>query len=413
VGAASGGAYYLTQDRVRLGLIGCGGRGSELANVIGKTAWVYHRVGEVVAVCDVDREHAENVRQKNWPKAMVVEDYRKVIDRPDVDAVVVTTCDHWHVPVALAALKSGKAVYIEKPMTHVLAEGPRLAKAVEESGRPLLVGTQQRHDGHFRVAAELVRAGRLGKVQQINITLAGKGLRGGPFPSGPVPDGVNWDFWLGPAPAVPYCMERHRNWQNWWEYSGGQLTAWATHHIDSAMWAIGEPWGSPIKVTAESDLPHISDGYSTPVDFTIDYILSNGTPMRVRAAPPEGSPEAQSGMEIVGDNGKIWASRVALTGPAVDELAHNPLPPSDLHPSPAVMVRTTVQHLRHFFNCVRGEAKPISDVLAGHRTAALCHIGNAAVRLGRPLTWDPTTEKFVSDTEADALLDFDYRPGYL
>jgi hypothetical protein len=179
------------------------------------------------------------------------------------------------------------------------------------------------------------------------------------------------------------------------------------------MWAIGEPWSGPIAVSAESDLPHIPGGYSTPVDFTIKYKLPNGVLMTVRAAAPEGSPDAQSGMEVVGDKSKLWASRMDLRGPAVDDLKTNPLHEPPLHPSPAPMQWTTVQHLRHFYDCVRGESTPVADVGAGHRTAALCHIGNIAVRLNRPLTWDPATERFVNDSEADALLDYDMRRTYL
>jgi myo-inositol 2-dehydrogenase / D-chiro-inositol 1-dehydrogenase len=413
VGVAGGAGYYLTQDRIRLGLIGCGGRGTELAKITSTTAWVYHRVGDIQVVCDVDRNQADALKQKYCKGATWYEDYRKVLDRPDLDAVYISTCDHWHAPIAIAALKAGKAVYCEKPMTHVLAEGPRMIQAVKDSGKPFLMGTQQRSDGHFRTAADLVRAGRLGKISEINIILAGKGLKGGPFPPGKCPDGLNWDFWLGPAPLADYCEERNRKWQNWWEYSGGQMTAWGTHHIDSAMWAIGEPWNGPITISAESDLPHIANGYSTPVDFTVKYKLPNGVVMTVRAAPPEGSPESQSGMEIVGDKSKLWASRTDLRGPAVDELKTNPLHEPPLHPSPAPMQLTTVQHLRHFFDCVRGESTPVADVSAGHRTAALCHIGNIAVRLNRPLTWDPGTEHFVNDSEADALLDYEARAKYM
>src|SRR5258708_17312970 len=216
-----------------LGEIGVGGQGTGIAHGA-------RRFGEIVAVCDVDRQHAERAREMFGGKAEIHEDYRKLLDRKDIQAVTIGTPDHWHVPIALAALRAGKDVYCEKPLTLTVSEGKLLVKAVAETGRVFQVGTQQRSDPRFRQACELVRNGRVGELRKVTLSLPRSTIVCGPFPSVPVPTGMNWDFWQGQAPAHEFCVERcHHDFRWWYEYSGGIMTDWVAHHMDIAHWRLG------------------------------------------------------------------------------------------------------------------------------------------------------------------------------
>ena len=201
---AFAGAYYSTRDRIRLGIIGCGIRGSTMAEIAKLSGYYLWRYGKVVALADVNRPRAEKVRAKYCHDADVYQDYNQVLGRDDVDAVIVATPDHWHAAISMQALRAGKAVFHEKPFSHTIKESQALIAAVRAAGLPFLAGTHQRSMWSCRTAAELVRNGRLGKVTKATVMLLNKGWRGGPFPPQPVPEGLDWDRWLGPAPEVAY-----------------------------------------------------------------------------------------------------------------------------------------------------------------------------------------------------------------
>ncbi len=193
-----------------------------------------------MAVCDVDRFHADEARDINFKKAEIYDDYRKLLDRKDIEAVTIGTPDHWHTAIALAALDAGKHVYCEKPLTLTIDEGKQLVAAVKRTGKTFQVGTQQRGDQWqlFGRAVATVRSGQLGKIKKVTVHLPSSTIAGGPFASEPVPDGLNWDFWQGQAPPVDYVPERcHHNFRWWYDYSGGIMTDWGAHHIDIAQWA--------------------------------------------------------------------------------------------------------------------------------------------------------------------------------
>jgi len=408
-GLAAG--YYATQDRIRLGVIGCGIRGSTLAEISKLSGYYLRRYGRVVALADVDRLRAEEVRAKHCPGADVYQDYTKVLSRADVDAVIVATPDHWHAAISMQALRAGKAVFHEKPFSHTIQESQALRAAVKAAGLPFLVGTHQRNMWSCRTAAELVRNGRLGKVAKATVILFNKGWRGGPFPSQPIPDGLDWDRWLGPAPEVAYCPERCLKFHGWWAYGGGEMMNWGAHHLDIAMWAMNLVHTGPVKIAGSAELPSISGGYDVPADFRARLDFATGETIEIRTTEERTRP---SGILFEGEKGTLWVDRENLEGPAAEELRSKPFPPDAirLHSSPTVTTLPTVQHLSHFYAVVKGVASPVSDAESAHASNVALHLANISIRLGRTIKWDPNSEQILADPQASALLSAPRRTGY-
>ena len=395
------GLYWGTRERIKLGLIGCGVRGTDLAKTVRYNC--YHRLyGEVVAVCDVDRTHAEKVQQAYCPGAEIHEHYSKILERDDIQAVMIATPDHWHAPLAMAAMEAGKAVYCEKPLALTIAEGQQLVAKVRETGAVFQVGTQQRSGQRFQQACELVRNGRLGAIQQVTVTLP-EYPSGGPFESSPVPGGLYWDLWLGQAPWAEYCAERcHYRFRSWYEYSGGSMTDWGAHHMDITHWALNFTDAGPLRVAGHAEMPHIDNGYNTPGSFTVDYEYPGGIKVHVQTSKKE------NGILFEGDRGRIFVNRGKLTGKPVEDLAQNPLPADAIryrHNEPFWGTGGwTAVHLRDFFSCIKSGLQPISDINSQHRAATACHLANISLRLGRPVSWNAEREGFVNDPEASAFL---------
>jgi predicted dehydrogenase len=409
-GAAATG-YYASRDRIRLGLIGCGIRGSTIAEIANLSSYYLWRHGTIVALADVNRVRAEDVRNKFCSRAEVYQDYKQILSRDDVNAVIVAAPDHWHAAISLQALKAGKAIYHEKPFTHTIAESQALVKAVKAAGLPFLVGTHQRTMWSCRTAAELVRNGRLGKVARATVMLFNKGWRGGPFAAQPVPEGLDWDRWLGPAAEVAYCPERYEKFHGWWAYGGGEMMNWGAHHLDIAMWAMDLIHTGPVKVTGSAELPAIPDGFDVPADFSARLEFATGQTIEIRTTEDRARP---SGVRFEGEEGTLWVDRDNLEGPAAEELNSRPLPPDAirLHPSPTAKTLPTVRHLSHFFQVVRGLSSPVSDAETAHASNVALHLANIAIRVGRPIRWDPATERILNDPEATALVSAPRRTGY-
>lgn len=379
-------------DRLVMGAIGVGGQGTHIAREAA-------RFGDIVAVCDVDRQHAEQAREKFGGKAEIFADYRKLVERPDIQAVTVGTPDHWHTAVCLAALRAGKDVYCEKPLTLTISEGKLLVKTVAETGRVLQVGTQQRSDDRFRLACELVLNGRIGKLRQVTVTLPDSPA-GGPFARQPVPPHLDWDFWLGQAPLVDYMPERcHHLFRWWYEYSGGTMTDWGAHHMDIAHWGMGIESSGPLTVEGRGTLPNIPDGYNTPNQFTVDFTYPNDVKLHVNIG--------DNGVLFEGDQGRVYVNRGRITGKPVEELKENPLPAN------GIKLPVSDDHMGNFVSCVRSREKPVSDVVSQHRAVSACHLANISLRLGRKLSWDAQREQFVGDSEADSMLSRAQRAPYL
>jgi predicted dehydrogenase len=383
-------------DKPGIGLIGCGGRGSG----IGRDAAQH---GNLVAYCDLDDSRLNQAKQM-WPQATPFKDFRKLLDQKDVDIVVNGTPDHWHTLVNLAALKAGKDVYSEKPLTLTIDEGRRLVAAVKSSGRILQTGSQQRSDKNFRLACELVRNGRLGELQQINVWLP-SGRREGPFESKPVPAGLDWDMWLGQAPRTEYVPERcHQTFRYWWEYSGGTMTDWGAHHLDIAQWGAGRDKSGPVSIEAKPLVEMIPGGFTAYSQYEVDYAYDDGVKLVCRSTTANNwsggvvdKAGQQHGVRFNGKDGWIFVSRGKIEASSPDLLT-TPLPAS------ATRLDVSENHMRNFFDCVRSRQQPICDAEIGHRSVSVCHLGVIALRLGRKLQWNPTSERFVGDNDANTWL---------
>jgi predicted dehydrogenase len=386
-------------DRPGIALIGCGGMGRG----DGRNAANY---GNVLAVCDVDEKQLEQAA-KMFPGARKLKDFRNVMDLEDVHVVVNATPDHWHTLINIAAMRTNKDVYSEKPLTLTIAEGQKLVQVGKETGRILQTGSQQRSDARFRLACELVRNGRLGKLKQI-ITSLPAGRHGGPFPNAPVPPELDWDLWLGQAPKVPYVKERcHSSFRYWYDYSGGTLTDWGAHHNDIALWALGLEHNGPVTIQGRALVQPVPGGYTAASQYRVEYTYANGvthTCQTIAREDPSGRPTGQmapgelpNGVKFDGSEGWIFVSRSKIE-------ANRPESISDPLPSNAERLYVSNNHMENFFDCVRSRQKPICDAETGHRSVSVCHLGVIAIRLGRKLKWDPANERFVGDKEADQWL---------
>jgi len=383
-------------DKPGVALIGCGGRGRGVAREAAQH-------GQMLAVCDLDEANLAQAL-KLWPDAKPYKDFRRLLERDDLHIIVNGTPDHWHTLVNLAALRAGKDIYSEKPLTLTVDEGKRLVQAVRASKRVLQTGSQQRSDKNFRLACELVRNGRIGKLKHVNVWLP-HGRREGPFEKAPVPAGLDWDMWLGPTPKVDYVKERcHVTFRYFWEYSGGTMTDWGAHHNDIALWGTGFDRSGPVSVEGQSLVPMIPGGFTAASEYAIAYTYANGVTQLTRSTHGNGwngsvtDKEAQPhGVRFEGTGGWIFVTRGKI------EASHGDLLTTPL-PSGARCLYASDNHMKNFFDCVRSRQQPICDAEIGHRSVTVCQIGVIAMRLGRKLNWNPATQEFAGDKEANTWL---------
>jgi predicted dehydrogenase len=385
--------------RPRVALIGCGGRGIGIAKEAKPFA-------DVVAVCDVDAAHVQKAAVQ-FPGAKVHSDYRKLLEDTPVDVILNGTPDHWHTFINAAAMRAGKDVYSEKPLTLTIDEGKRLVQVARETKRVFQTGSQQRSDARFRLAVSLVRAGRLGKIQKV-VTGLPAGPRNGPFQTGKVPDGFDWDFWQGQAPAHEYVPERaHRSFRYWLEYSGGTLTDWGAHHIDIAQWGLNLDRSGPTSVEGRALVEAIPGGFTAPSEFEVEYTFANGVSHRcesVASDGPDGSVRGQvragqrrHGVTFEGEEGWLYVTRGKIEA-SRPEILKEPL--TNLPEG----IIVSDNHMGNFFSCMQSRQSPICDAEIGHRSVSACHLGGIAIQLGRKLQWDPGTEEFKGDDQANSMV---------
>jgi predicted dehydrogenase len=395
-------------ERPGIALVGCGGRGRGVAGEA-------RRFGDIVAVCDVDARRAEEAAHqfaRGGQPVRTFRDFREVMRRPDVHVVINGTPDHWHTLINLAAALARKDVYSEKPLTLTIDEGRRLVRTVARQRIVFQTGSQQRSDARFRLACELVRNNRLGRLRHVDVWLPA-GLRDGPFHNRPVPQGLDWDRWLGQAPRVDYVPQRcHLTFRYWLDYSGGTLTDWGAHHNDIARWAMG--LAGPVGVEGRLLAQPLAGGYTAPSAYEVRYTYANGVTQTVRSTPDDnifgGSVRREgqhNGIRFEGPDGWIWVNRGELHA-SDPELLRRPLPGG------AERLPVSDNHMANFFECVRSRRQPICDAEVGHRSASLCHLGGIALRLGHPLRWDPQREQFVGEhaAAANALVAREMRRPY-
>lgn len=409
-------------DRIALGLIGAGSISQ--ANLNAAKKWI-----DVVAIADVDAGRRDEVNHKfAGGKAAVFDDYRKVLERKDVDVIHVATPDHWHTKPVVEAMLAGKDVYCEKPLTLTIDEGKIIRRVQKETGRIVQVGTQQRSTFNLFVKAlALVAEGRLGRINRVEARIGGSPTSPA-IPSVPPPEGLDWDRWLGPAPKVEYRFMKegnqaktncHYEFRWWYEYSGGKLTDWGAHHVDIATWALmlnGQTAG-PLSiggtakhpVAFKDGMPVEKDRYNTATEFHFTAEFPGGTQMVIRH-------DEDNGVLIEGDKGRIFVSRGKLTGKPVEDLAENPLPEDALTKVYAsnlpLLENERSAHWANFLLCTINRRPPISDVHSHMKMLNICHLAGISARLGRGLKWDDAAERIVGDEQADAMLARPYRQGY-
>ena len=424
-------AQESANDRLRIGGIGIGGRGSaDLSSAA--------QFGDVVAVCDVNLKTAEGAKKRYGGKPDVYQDYRKLLERKDIDLIINGTPDHWHTAVCIDTCRAGKDIYTEKPMTLTIDEGKIMRQVVEDTGRVVQVGTQQRSARQFQTAVELVRNGRIGKLRQVWVALPFYTTTGGPFATQPVPEHFDWDLFQGQAPEHDYCPQRTRgNFRWWYEYAGGIVTDWGNHHVDIAQWGIGTKLTGPTSVDARGLFPNPKGDqyYNTPDRFFSRAMYADGvellyfasmnerarygqvgdhqetTPEQIEwlfgnDVPEEIKTYDRNGIMFIGDKGRVFVNRGGVYGKPVDELKENPLP------ADAWRAKASSNHMANFIECVKTREEPVSPVRIQHRTITICHLTNISIRLGRKLTWDPKTEQIVGDKEANEWLKREQRAPY-
>jgi len=358
---------------------------------------------QVLAVCDVDttrRENARKIVEDKYGKAgayrgcAAENDFMKVIARGDIDAVVIATPDHWHTAPVLEACKAGKDLYCEKPLTLTIQEAKRMIDAVRKYDRVFQTGSQQRSSKEFRLACELVRSGRIGKVQRVMVSVGGPS-KWCDLPEEPMEPGLDWDRWLGQAPQRPYnsilsprgVHDHFPRWRSYREYSGGGMTDWGAHHFDIAQWGLGMDQSGPVEIIPPED-PKAEKG--------VKFIYENGVEV-VHDGP--------SGVTFIGSEGEIFVNRGKLSSKP-EGILQEPLGANDVH------LYESPGHQRDWLDAIQERRKPICDVEIGARSVTVCHLGNLAYWNHRRLRWDPKNWHFVGDPEADTWMSREQREPY-
>ncbi|HET6455100.1 MAG TPA: Gfo/Idh/MocA family oxidoreductase [Armatimonadota bacterium] len=390
---ASSGRKIGPNDTIQFGVIGPGGSKGGYRMGLGDARAIHGIEGcKVIAACDVDAVHLQEAVKAFGPDCKGYKDFRDLLARKDIDAVVIGTPDHWHTIICIEAMKAGKDVYCEKPLTLTIDEGKRLVKVWRDTKRVFQTGSQQRSEGNFRHACELVRNGRIGRIKRVQTNLP-TGPTGGPFEVKPVPEDLDWDMWLGPAFKTDYVWERtHGNFRWWLEYSGGMMTDWGAHHNDIAQWGLGTDRSGPLRVEASGQAPNPGyNCYNTYPDFDIDYVYPGGITLRC-------TNKGENGIHFEGEEGWIFVKRGGISA-SDQRLLDDPLPDD------ATRLYKSDNHRKDFVDCIRSRKQPICDPEIGHRSVSVCHLGNISLRLGgRRLDWDPVKEEFVNDDEANTYL---------
>jgi len=384
-------------ERITVGVIGTGGRGVGLINM-----FLNERDVEILAVCDVDARHLQNglqaVQKRAGKECATYRDFRQLLERKDIDAVVVATPDHWHGLISIAAARAGKDIYCEKPLVNSVVEGRALCKAVSENKRILQTGSHERSTPSVRFACELVRNGLIGKVHTVRIHLPcsdghhqkARSLTSMP-PEEPVPDGFDYDFWLGPAPKAPYTpLRTHFWWRFILAYGGGEMTDRGAHIIDLAQLGLGTDDTGPVEIEARG-IQNKGSLYDAFWDYEFTNVYANGVRMIGSTATPRGLKfEGTDGWIFIHiHGGKLEAEPASLLKTDTSKLK--------------ISLGRSPGHVRNFLDAVKSRKEPVAPAEVGHRTATICHLNNIAMRLGRKLKWDPVLEQ-TNDAEANKYL---------
>jgi predicted dehydrogenase len=430
--------YRSPNARPKIGVVGCGSRwGWQLAN----GGWYgvgpdFAKFADYVAVCDVDQARVDAAKKlvNEWNGAApdAVADYRQIVERDDVDAVLIFTPDHWHAKIAIEAMLAGKDVYCEKPMTLTIEEGQQICDVCRRTGRVFQVGTQQRSERRFLTAVALVQDGRLGQLQRVECGI-GSAPTSPPLPVTAAPAQLDWNQWLGPAPKADYRFKAgaknetqswsrcHYEFRWWYEYSGGKLTDWGAHHVDIATWAMNKTTTGPVSVEPlviehpvpfEDGYPTLDDRYNTATKFRFKVLYDDGVELTIRH-------DSRNGILFEGTEGRIFVNRGSLTGLPAEQLNEQPLPDDalrKLYKNQPVLDEgkgfDSLAHVQNFFESMSARSEPVSDVFSHHRALTTCHLAGIAGRLGRTVRWDPASQQVVGDDQAQSMVGREQRKGF-
>jgi predicted dehydrogenase len=390
-------------NRITMGMIGMGLQmGGHLRGMLDRSEV------QILAVCDVDRYRLQSAKDSvesayslgttsgTYKGCDAYNEYEKICERQDIDSVFICTPDHWHAPICLAAIKSGKDVYCQKPMTLTIREGRMMSDACKQYGTIFQVGSQQRSNWAFRKACEIVRNGWIGKVHTI-YTRLGQFAPPMTLPEEPIPDGFDYDRWLGPTPWYPYNSERVKGdfgggWRRFWEYGSRKNGDWGAHHFDIIQWALGMDDSGPVKFVPKGykDTQYQTHYYADGTKVLRDYPDTGGHMIR-----------------FIGSEGEVMVSRNNQIDTIPEELVQAPLLPNEIH------LYESRDHDGNWLDCIRTRKKTICDVEIGHRTATICQLSGIAERLGRPIEWNPAEEKILNDPGAERWYDRPRRAPYV
>ncbi len=394
-------------DRVRVGLIGAGGRGTFVSK-----AMIENNNVEFGAICDLYPVHLDRAREWAGKKAKTYKDFRNLLDQKDLDAVLMATPDHWHAIPAVMAAQAGKDLYLEKPLGHNVREGQAIQKAVKENNIVFQTGTQHRSAPHWEVVRQIIQSGELGKVRYVRVwncqNQFPEGI--GSVPDSNPPEGVDWDFYLGPAPYVPYNKMRFVGTYRWFsDYCGGIITDYAAHRFDSMHQVMGED--APKSVSAVGKLYDISDGGDIPDVLQVTYEYpsfvmsyeairlnahgSGGRTAGMKYYNAKGETDRPNGLAFYGTNGTLFADRIGFEiYPEGDRMERKSMQVGDSTPA----------HTVNFIDCVKGRKQTVAPVEVGHKGSNACHLGNIAARTGLKFNWDAEKEEITNAPEAAKLL---------
>jgi predicted dehydrogenase len=407
-------------NKINIGQIGCG----RIARTHDLPGTWKHEKARIMAVCDLDRHRTEETKQlveeyytkktgqANYIDVKMYDDYREMLLNKDIDAVMISTPDFWHAQPAMEAALAGKDIYLQKPTSLTIHEGRQLANVIKKTGRILQVGTQQRSTSQFRIAAELVRNGRIGKLHTVKIGLPGD-PSGPPAPAMPVPKGFNFDMWLGSTPEMAYTeIAVHPQkgydrpgWLRMEQFGAGMITGWGQHHYDSAAWGMDTEYTGPISVESVAEFPK-SGLWNVHGDFMSKAEYANGITMYTSGG-------YQNGIRYEGSEGWIFVSRGDYAATPSDPTAKVRSKALDAS-NPKILESVIGENELHLYNspdqhgnwleCIETRKEPISPIEIGHRACTVCLITHVSMKIPRKLQWDPAKEQFVNDAEANTWL---------
>jgi predicted dehydrogenase len=416
-------------NRINIGAIGTGriSRGHDMPGV-----WKYDSA-QITAVCDLDRRRVEDAKKlvneyyskktgKNYGGVTGYDDYRELLKNRDIDAVLISTPDHWHAHIGIHAVEAGKDVYLQKPASLTIAEGRALSNAVQRTGRILQIGSQQRSSPQFRYAAELVRNGRIGVLKTVYVGLP-VDPSGEVEPEMPVPSNLNYEMWLGSTPYVYYTEKRvhpqnnydRPGWLRCEQFGAGMITGWGAHHIDSAHWAMGAEYTGPVEVSGSAEFP-ARGLWDVHGKFKTEGLYADGVRMIV-------SDEFPNGIKFEGSKGWVFVSRgnesvtgsdpVAKLKDAQALSASDPKIITSIIGPDEIHLYESKDHHGNWLDCVRSRQQPIAPIEVGHRACSSCLLHHLAMKLKRRLFWDPLKERFKNDDEANSMLSRPQRWPYI